>query len=309
MSNPSPHSHPLATGSPAQPSAADAQSWTIGGLLDWTANFLAKKGVEFPRLDTEVLLAEALHCKRLELYTRYGEEASDAARTRFRELIRQRLEGCPVAYLVGRKEFFSLELEVNRHVLIPRPESEFVVMECLRLAKGMTAPRVLDIGTGSGNLAVTIAHQVPDAQVTAVDLSPDALAVARRNAAKHQVAERIRFLQGDLFQPISADETFDFILSNPPYIAHEDLDQLPVGVRYYEPELALDGGPGGYVLLERIIAAAGNHLVSGGYLIFEIGAPQEAEVRRRLAARGGYELQPTIHDYSGHPRVVVGRFA
>jgi release factor glutamine methyltransferase len=283
--------------------------WTIGGLLDWTARFLAQKGVEFPRLDTEVLLAHALACRRIDLYTRYEEPAPDEARQRFRELLRRRLEGCPVAYLVGRKEFFALEFEVGPAVLIPRPESEFVVMEGLRLAQGMSAPRVLDIGTGSGNLAVAVAHRLKGARLTAVDQSADALAVAARNAARHGVAERITFLHGDLFGPLPAGESFDFILSNPPYIAREDIAGLPAGVRDYEPHLALDGGPGGYVVLDRLLARAGEFLEPGGHLILEIGAPQEVAVRERITRQGGYELARTVHDYSGHARVVHARKA
>jgi release factor glutamine methyltransferase len=284
------------------------QPWTIGRLLDWTAGFLAKKGSEFPRLDTEVLLAHALGCRRIELYTRYDESASDEARERFRDLVRRRVEGCPVAYLVGRKEFFALEFEVGPAVLIPRPESEFVVMECLGLAKEMPHPRVLDIGTGSGNIAVAVAQRHPGVQVTAVDLSPDALAVAAGNAARHGVAERVRLLAGDLFTPLPAGERFDFVLSNPPYIAREDLDRLPAGVRDYEPRLALDGGPGGYAVFERLLAQAGEHLEPGSYLILEIGAPQEGPARQRILAHGRYELAATIHDYSGHPRVLSARW-
>lgn len=278
--------------------------WTIGSLLDWTARFLAQRGSEFPRLDSEVLLAFALNCRRIELYTRYLECATEEVRARFRELVRQRVEGCPVAYLVGRKEFYSLEFEVNPSVLIPRPESEFVVMECLRLAKSMTTPRILDLGTGSGNLAVTTAKQHPQAQVTTVDISSDALAVAARNASRHQVSERIRFLKGDLFEPLPSGERFDFVLSNPPYIAREELNHLPSGVRNFEPLLALDGGAGGYTVLDRIVARAGEFLQPGGHLILEIGAPQEARVRQRIQAQPGFVLGATIHDYSGHPRVI-----
>ena len=150
------------------------EPWTIGRLLDWTARFLLEKGSEFPRLDTEVLLSHALGCRRIELYTRYEEIASDEVRKKFRDLIRRRIEGCPVAYLVGRKEFFGLEFEVSPAVLIPRPDTEFVVMECLRLAKAMSEPHIIDVGTGSGNIAVTVAHQHKGAHVTAVDRSPDA---------------------------------------------------------------------------------------------------------------------------------------
>lgn len=290
-----------------RPASAE-RPWTIGGLLDWTARFLAQKGSEFPRLDAEVLLAHVLSCRRLDLYTRYDEPAVERARAEFKKLIQRRVEGCPVAYLVGRKEFFALNFEVNKSVLIPRPESEFVVMECLKLAKDFPEPRVLDIGTGSGNIAVAVAQQNPRSKVTAIDVSPEALAVAKRNAAQYQVSERIRFLQGDLFSALSRDERFDFILSNPPYIAEEDLSQLPAGVRDYEPRLALDGGPGGYRVFDRLIAEAGQFLAPGGYLIVEIGAPQEAPARQKIMARPGYKLAPTIQDYSGHPRVLQARW-
>jgi release factor glutamine methyltransferase len=283
------------------------ESWTIGRLLEWTTKFLAQKGSESPRLDTEVLLAHALGCKRIDLYTRHDEEAEEQKRTRFRDLIRQRIEGCPVAYLVGRKEFFSLELEVSRAVLIPRPDSECVVDECLRLAKAMPAPRVLDVGTGSGNLAVVVARQHKTAHVTAVDLSPEALAVAERNAVKHGVGGRMRFLGGDVFGPLAAEERFDFVLSNPPYIPHDDIAQLEPGVRDYEPHLALDGGKDGFAVFDRLIAGAPQYLNPGGYLIVEIGSPQEAPARQRIEAHGGYELAKTVYDGSGHPRVLKAR--
>jgi release factor glutamine methyltransferase len=288
-------------------STEQQQSWSIGALLDWTARYLAARGSEFPRLDAEVLLAHALGCRRIDLYTRYADAAPEDARARFRELVRQRIEGCPVAYLVGRKEFFSLPFEVSPAVLIPRPESEFVVLECLRLARGMAAPRVLDIGTGSGNLAVTVARQHKRAQVTAMDVSPEAIAVASRNARQHGVADRVHFLEGDLFAPLAAGEQFDFILSNPPYIAREDLPALPPGVRNYEPHRALDGGPGGFAVFDRLIKEARQHLEVGGYLIVEIGAPQEAEARRRIAALADYELAETTYDGSRHPRVLRAR--
>jgi release factor glutamine methyltransferase len=283
------------------------ESWTIGRLLEWTTKFLAQKGSESPRLDTEVLLAHALGCKRIDLYTRHDEEAEEQKRTRFRDLIRQRIEGCPVAYLVGRKEFFSLELEVSRAVLIPRPDSECVVDECLRLAKAMPAPRVLDVGTGSGNLAVAVARQHKTAHVTAVDLSPEALAVAERNAVKHGVGVRMRFLGGDVFGPLTAAERFDFVLSNPPYIPHDDIAKLEPGVRDYEPHLALDGGKDGFAVFDRLIAGASQYLNPRGYLIVEIGAPQEAPARQRIEAHGGYELAKTVYDGSGHPRVLKAR--
>jgi len=289
-------------------SAAPPPTWTVGSLLNWTATYLAQKGCESPRVDAEVLLAHALGCKRIDLYgLRHGEPADDDMRRRFRELIRKRIEGCPVAYLVGRKEFFSLEFEVSPAVLIPRPDSEIAVMECLALAKSLAAPRIIDIGTGSGNLAVAIAKHHGGASVAAVDKSADALAVARRNAEKHGAAGRIAFVQGDLFAPLAKEEPFDFVVSNPPYIPTSELPHLPVGVRDYEPSLALDGGPDGYRVFERLIGEAAPFLKPGGWLIVEIGAPQEEPARRRLTAHGGYELEATVHDYSGHPRVLKAR--
>jgi release factor glutamine methyltransferase len=285
------------------------QPWTVGSLLNWTASFLAQKGCETPRVDAEVLLAQVLGCKRIDLYgLRFAEPADDEVRQRYRDLIRRRIEGCPVAYLVGRKEFFSLEFEVSPAVLIPRPDSELVVTECLTLAKALTGPRIVDIGTGSGNLAVALARQLPAAQVTAIDVSADALAIARRNADKHGVAQRISFVEGDLFAALDAAERFHFVVSNPPYIAQEDLPKLPIGVRDYEPHLALDGGPDGYRVFERLVGDARRHLHPGGWLIVEIGAPQEVPARQRIGGLEEYELAPTVYDYSGHPRVLKARY-
>jgi release factor glutamine methyltransferase len=284
------------------------QPWTVGRLLDWTGKYLAEKGSESPRLDTEVLLAHALGCKRIELYTRHDEEVAEDGRDRFRALIRQRVEGCPVAFLVGRKEFYSLELEVNRSVLIPRPDTENLVEECLRLAKGMTEPAVLDIGTGSGCIAVAVAKYCKQARVSAVDISSESLEVASRNAAKHGVAERVHFLQGDLFAPLTAGERFDFILSNPPYIPHGDIAGLAAGVRDYEPHRALDGGPDGLEVFGRLVTEAPAWLKPGGYLVVEIGSPQEKPARERIEARGGFELAKTIYDSAGHPRVLRARW-
>jgi release factor glutamine methyltransferase len=284
------------------------QPWTVGRLLEWTAKFLAQKGSETPRLDTEVLLAHALGCKRIELYTRHDEVAAEEGRQTFRELIRRRVEGCPVAYLVGRKEFFSLELEVSPAVLIPRPDTECVVDECLRLARGIAEPDVLDVGTGSGCLAVAVARRHAGARVTAVDLNPEALAVAARNAARHGVAERVRFVAGDVYGPLAAGERFDFILSNPPYIRRGDIAGLPPGVRDYEPHLALDGGEDGYAVFDRLVAGAPAHLKPGGYLIVEIGSAQEGPGRERIGRVPGYELARTVFDGSGHPRVLRARW-
>lgn len=277
------------------------QPWTLGRLLDWTTAHFREKKSEFPRLDAEVLLAHAQGCKRIELYTRFEETATEDVRSRFRDLVRKRTEGCPVAYLVGKKEFFSLELEVNPAVLIPRPDTETLVMACLEAATPQAA--ILDVGTGSGAIAIAIAKKRPTVQVTAIDLSSEALDVARRNAAKHKVESRIRFLQGDLFAPLAADDSFDIILSNPPYIPTATIATLEPGVRDFEPRLALDGGPDGFQMVTRLIEKAGQHLKLGGCLLLEIGVDQEKPVRR-LLEQAGYRVGPSIKDHSGHPRVL-----
>lgn len=288
-------------------SAGAGQTWTLGALLDWTAKHLAQKGVEYPRLDAEVLLAHAAGCKRIDLYgLRYAEEAAAEVRQAYRELIGKRLEGCPVAYLVGRKEFYGLTFAVSPAVLIPRPDTETAVVEALTLAKRLDAPRIVDIGTGSGAIAIAIAKHHPRAQVTAIDISTDALDVARRNAATHGVTDRIRFLHGDLLTPV-AEESFDVIVSNPPYIATEELPTLPIGVRQYEPHMALDGGPGGFAVFDRLAAQARARLDTGAHLVLEIGTPQERTARQRLAAQPEFQLAPTVLDAARNPRVLVAR--
>ncbi len=281
------------------------QTWTLGALLEWTGKHLAQKGSESPRLDAEVLLAHVVGCKRIDLYgMRHGEDATPEIRQRYKDLIRRRVEGCPVAYLIGKKEFYGLEFAVGPAVLIPRPDTEHLLMEVVAEAKKAASPKILDVGVGSGCVAVTAAKMLPTADVTAIDLSPEALAQAKANAAKHGVGDRIRFLLGDLFAPLAAGERFDAIASNPPYIAAEDMSKLPVGVREYEPKLALDGGPGGFTVFERLADKARAFIKPGGFLIVEIGSPQEKRAREILQAYGEYRLGPTIFDSSKHPRVL-----
>jgi release factor glutamine methyltransferase len=224
-------------------------------------------------------------------------------------LIGKRIEGCPVAYLVGRKEFYSLELEVSPAVLIPRPDTETLVLHALAVAKQYAAPRILDIGTGSGNIPIALAKHLPQAQITTIDRSSAALAVARRNAEKHGVAGRIRFLEGDLFSPLQGvGERFELIVSNPPYIASADLPHLEVGVRQYEPMLALDGGEGGYAVITRLLDQVAPFIAAGGHLVLEIGAPQEAAVRGLIESAPQWRLAPTIRDDAGHPRVLLAQW-
>ncbi len=286
-----------------EPSSSD-EHWTIGRLLGWTTDFLRRKGAESPRLDAEVLLAQVLEWDRVQLYTHYEDEVGERARSQYRELVRRRAEGTPVAYLVGRKEFFSLTLSVNPAVLIPRPDTETVVVEFLSLLKDKADARAVDVGTGSGAIAIACAHQHPGARFIAVDISDDALAVARRNAEQHGVADRVEFRQGDLLEPVAHDGPFDAILSNPPYIPTGDIPTLEPGVRDHEPHRALDGGPDGLEIVRRLIAQAPPLLKPGGHLILEIGTAQEDPVRALIAAQPDLDLAPTVHDAANHPRVV-----
>lgn len=287
-------------------------TWTIGQLLQWTQNYLRDHGVENPRLDAEVLLAKARGCQRIELYTSFGEEASAEVRQAFRELVKRRAAGEPVAYLVGQREFFSLPFRVTPEVLIPRPETEFVLMALLDLAKaaagrGLTSPRIADIGTGSGVLAVCAAKHLPRAQVTAVDLSAEALRVARSNAAHLGMADRITFLQGDLFAPVPASQQFDFVVSNPPYVRSDEFPSLPREVRDHEPRQALEAGPTGTEVIARLVPQAAQRLVGGGYLLLEIGPGIAENALRLLADEPRLEPQPIGKDLAGLPRVLTAR--
>jgi release factor glutamine methyltransferase len=280
------------------------EPWTIGRLLAWTTDFLRRRGSESPRLDAEVMLAHVLDWERVQLYTHYEEEVGERARGEFRELVRRRAEGAPVAYLVGRKEFYSLPLEVSPAVLIPRPESEFVVVEFLEAAKEMVQPRAVDVGTGSGCLAIACTHQHPTARFIAIDTSRDALELAQKNAERHGVASRIEFRRGDLLEPVRDEPPFDLIVSNPPYIPSAVIPTLEPGVRDYEPHLALDGGTDGLRVVVRLIDQAVPLLVTGGHLILEIGTAQEQPVRTLVSAHAEFQLLPTVRDLNKHPRVI-----
>lgn len=281
------------------------ETWTVRRLLEWTEDFLRKRQVEAPRLEAQILLAHALGCAKIDLYVRHDEEPAEDRRTAFREIIRKRAEGMPVAYLVGYREFYSLPFTVTPAVLIPRPETETLVMEALRRLRPLEAPNVLDLGTGSGCIAISIARQHKTARVTAVDVSGPALAVASANAARHGVADRVTFVEGDLLAPV-AGSTFDLIVSNPPYIAHAEFPILDAGVRDFEPRSALDGGPDGLDFYRRIAAEAPKYLSAGGAVLVEIGATQDVAVRELFAAQ--FDGSPTVKDAAGRPRIVSARF-
>ena len=277
--------------------------------MQWTTDFLKKKGVESPRLEAQILLGHVMDCAKIELVARSNEEPTEAERARFKDLIRQRTEGWPVAYLVGKREFYLLSFEVTPAVLIPRPDTETLVLEALRLLKGRSNPAVLDLGTGSGCIAICIAHQAKTACLTAVDVSPDALVVAKRNAHAHGVQDRVTFALGDLFAPVPEGAKFDLVASNPPYITPGEMAELAPDIREHEPRIALDGGPDGLAFYRRIAADASRFLKPGGTVLVEIGVAQEVAVRALFAARSELTVGPTIKDLAGRPRAIAARLS
>jgi release factor glutamine methyltransferase len=287
-----------------------SETWTIGRLLSWTADYLKQHGSDTPRLDAEVLLAAARGCQRIQLYTAFDEVADDKTRGTFRDWVRRRAEGMPVAYLVGYREFYSMRFRVTPDVLIPRPETELLVVRLLDLAKlrqnGDATLAIADVGTGSGIVAVCAAKQLPAARVTAIDISPAALDVARANAADHGVADRIDFVAGDLLTTVS-DRQFDFIVSNPPYVSSAEYAELPTTVRDFEPRQALLAGDRGTEAIERLVPEAAERLFPGGWLLVEISPMIEAGAVEFLTAQATLEPAPTIKDLSGLPRIVQAR--
>lgn len=290
---------------------AETETWTIGRLLTWTTDFLKRNGSDSPRLDAEVLLAHVRGCQRIQLYTAFEEVASDELRAGFRELVTKRSKGVPVAYLVGRKEFYSLPFCVTPAVLIPRPETEFLVVEALDvIKKSGIADRpveIIDVGTGSGCIAITVAKHAKNANVLAVDISPDALEVAQKNADDLGVAERIEFLESDLFAAVDPVRQFDLVLSNPPYIGEYELESLSRDVRDHEPRGALISGATGTETIARLIPHAAKRLHVGGWLIFEISPLIEAQVRQLVEADPRFSPPVIVKDLAGLPRYVKAR--
>jgi release factor glutamine methyltransferase len=283
------------------------EAWTVGRLLQWTTDYLKAHGSDTPRLDAEVLLAQALGCRRIELYTAFEEMPAEEPRAAFRELVRQRAEGTPVAYLVGRREFYSLSFRVTPAVLIPRPETELLVVALLDLAEArgsQAALNIAEVGTGSGIIAVCATKHLCQGRVTAIDISPAALEVARRNAEEHGVSDRIEFVESDLFAAIAPDRQFDFVVSNPPYVTAAEMQTLAPDVRKFEPPVALVAGPVGTEVIAALIPQAAQRLIPGGYLLMEISPMLHDAVCGLLEAEGRFQLMPTIKDLARLPRVV-----
>ena len=261
---------------------------------------------EKARLDAEALLLLALpKINRARMMAHKDEAVGSLGVAAMSSLVKRRLSGEPIQYIAGETEFYRLPLYVSRDVLIPRPETEHVVEKVVHLAAGFGKPRIVDVGTGSGAIAVAIRHEWPDAIVTATDISEAALQLARRNAEHLKYADQIRFMRGDLLAPV-AGEPFDIVVSNPPYVANRDRDSLSVEVRDFEPAQALYAGEDGLAVYRRLIPAAFGALVPGGYIALEIGYEQSEAVRALLAESGFTEIGIAA-DLRGIPRVASAR--
>lgn len=281
-----------------------AEPWTIRRVLTWTSDYFQRKGIDSPRLTADLLLAHVLGLKRVQLYTDMDRPLHKDELAAYRGLVERRVAGMPTHYLLGEREFYGLPMKVDPRVLIPRPETEQLVEMALeRLPEDASGP-VLDLCTGSGCIAVALAAKRPNLKVIATDLSADALAVARENAERNGVAERVEFREGDLFAPV-AGQRFQLIVSNPPYVATAKIDGLMAEVRQ-EPRRALDGGADGLDLLRIIARQAPEHLVPGGDLLVEIGEEQGEQVKALFEQAGLVECR--VHeDFAGLVRFVTAR--
>ena len=286
--------------------------WTIERILTWTRGFFERKRIDAPRLCAELLVAHVLAVPRIKLYTDFQRTLTTDQLTRLRDLVKRAGEEEPIAYLTGITHFFNCELHVSPGVLIPRPDTETIVEHALQLFRnelGFETPRVLDLCTGSGAIAVAIAKHAKGSQIVATDISETAVAVAKQNADTTGVADRVTVRQGDLYAALDGivdPSPFDLIVANPPYIATDLMPTLPRNVREYEPALALDGGPDGLDPHRRILAGAAERwLRDGGRLMLEIAFDQNETARAMAANYPAFTDVKIIRDYSGHPRVLL----
>lgn len=286
------------------------EPWNVDRLLKWTRSHFQSKGLDEPRLKAELLLAHALGWRKIDLYARFDHIPAEQPLGKYRELVKSAARAEPIAYLIGRKEFYSFEFEVTPDVLIPRPETELVVEEAISWVKShaLSNPSICDVGTGSGCIAVTLAKRLTGATVAATDISPAALAVAKRNADKHGVGSSISFIEADLLN-LATDVVpaggFDLIVSNPPYVAKGSPETLAEDVRKYEPAAALYGGMDGLEYYRRIAAEIRFTLREKGGLIVEIGSGQADVVKTILTTNTGLSHRTTRRDAAGIERVLV----
>lgn len=279
---------------------------TVLETIQRSADFLTRKRVESPRLQAELLLAHVLKLPRMKLYLDFARTLAPAEVETLRELVKRRGQREPLQHIVGSTSFCGFEIAVNRHVLVPRPETEILAELGWQYLATFNSQLVncLDFGTGSGCLAVALAAKCPDARVTALDISAEALAVARQNLARHGLLERVQLLHGDGLAALPASARFDLIVSNPPYIPTAEIETLQPEVRDFDPRAALDGGPNGLDFIRRLAAEAGGFLAPDGKLIFEFGDGQ-ADAARELFTGQNWIVEAVREDYSQRSRFLI----
>lgn len=283
---------------------------TVLETLNWATHYLKNHQIENPRLNAELLLARSLNLGREGLYAHLHRPLKEEDREKLERLIKRRISGEPLQYLLGRQEFWSIDFKVDPRVLIPRQETELLVDQALLILSEASLEKpssVLEIGTGSGAIAISLAKELRDILVVAIDISREALLLAKENAKSVGVLHQIEFINGDLFgpfQPLKEKEPFDLILSNPPYIARFEIQRLAREVKDYEPMVALDGGEDGMGFYRRIVSQSSLYLRKGGWLLLEVGEGQGEMVSEMLAREGHFDRSERIKDLSGIERVV-----
>ncbi|MCP4600641.1 MAG: peptide chain release factor N(5)-glutamine methyltransferase [Proteobacteria bacterium] len=281
---------------------ADMTTWTVVKVLTWAAADFKKRGLAMPRLEAEMLLSHVLGCRRLDLYTGFDRPLVETELSAYKETISRRRAGESAAYITGRKEFWSLDFEVDRRVLVPRPETEILVEAVL--SRAPESGRFLDLGTGSGCIAASLASERPEITVDAVDVSKDACQIAVRNIEKHGLSDRVRVIEGDLFEPLPPDSNYVAIVANPPYVIDTEIEHLDPEVQM-EPRLALAGGPDGLDIIRRIISGVPNFLEPNGWLIMEIDPRQTDELIHGIGLTSLRTEGEVIRDLAGRDRVVA----
>jgi release factor glutamine methyltransferase len=285
------------------------EPWTIQKLLGWVTEYFTGKGIDSPRLSAEWLLCYVLGVKRIELYTQFNKVVGPEQLSQLHELVKRAGAHEPIAYITGKKEFYSLEFEITKDCLIPRPETELLVERAIEFLRTRTGEQdVSDLCTGSGCIAIAIARNFASCRIVATDISDAALAVAEKNVAKHGLMNRIKLLQGDLFEPIISGlgpAKFDLIVSNPPYVSEPEYDKLAPNVKNFEPKSALTAGQDGLDIIKRIIADANQHLKPAGTLMFEIGNEQGLAVRNLLETAGYFDSVKIEKDYANLDRLAI----
>lgn len=294
--------------------AANSEPWTIMRLLQWTTEHLKKSGSTSPRLDAEVLLSHARNCQRIELYTAFNEEPPEEVKARFRELIKRRAQGEPVAYLVGKKEFYSISFQVGPGCLIPRSETEHLVIECLDRAKVIrqSSPthhfHIADVCTGSGCVAISIAKHLDVSNIVAIDISEQALEIARSNIDHYGLSDRIELRQSNLLDSID-NNSLDFIVSNPPYVSETEYAQLDRSVKNFEPKVALVSGETGMELIQKLAVQSLEKLNPSGWFLCELSPMIADRSLEFVKAIGGWKSESLVKDLSGKKRILIAQKA